>query len=97
MNRRNRSTTDPTLRVLGMVLSMCSALSACQTAPVQEVRVPVPVPCIEALPADPDTTPDAVLANLPDAQFVLTLAADRLAWRAYAQAVKAAALACLRR
>ena len=79
------------------VLLACCALVGCAQAPVQQVLQPVAVPCLESLPAEPETVPDSVLHRLSDPDFVLELAAQRLQWRAHARELRAVALACLRR
>lgn len=78
-------------------VAMCIVLAGCQTAPVQQVHIPVPVPCIEVLPAEPDALPDHALARLSDPDLVVALREQQLLWRADAKAVRALLLGCLRR
>lgn len=66
-------------------------VSGCCTVPkTVTVRVPLPVPCLEAPLAGPRYTPDAELVRLPDEDMILAIAADRqelIAWSDEAQAV----------
>jgi hypothetical protein len=71
-------------------------LAGCETTawrPV-EVRIPVPVPCIAALPDRPATTPDDALKAMSDYRLVLTLAADRAALRGHVEELRALLAPC---
>jgi len=61
-----------------------------------EVRVPVPVPCLDALPPSPKVANDEQLLALGDYDLVVTLAKDRKALEAAYLELRAAAGACLR-
>ena len=54
-------------------------LTGCATSPEipREVRVPVPVPCIERPPVKPSMLSDAELLALDDYGLVIALARDR--------------------
>lgn len=71
--------------ILALLLAGC----ALPNAPT-EVLIPVSTPCLTEIPPLPDLVTDAQLLAMPDAAFVLALAADRLErakWMAVAQAV----------
>lgn len=72
-------------------------LAGCSSGPVvpETVRVPVPVPCIERVPAKPQITPDATLLALPDYSAVLSLWRDRIILRDYSVELEAAVAGCL--
>ena len=55
-------------------------LSGCTTTVYRDVKIPIPVPCIEAsgLPARPVIPDNNALAALDDYRLVLQLATDRL-------------------
>ena len=55
-------------------------LSGCTTTVYRDVKIPIPVPCIEAsgLPARPVIPDNHALAALDDYRLVLQLATDRL-------------------
>lgn len=79
------------------VPALVVALAGCQTCPpVIEVRVPVPVPCIERLPARPALLADAELARLSDAQLVLALRRQGIMAVDYVNALEAVASPCLK-
>lgn len=71
--------------ILALLLTGCAGLP---DAP-REVFVPVAVSCVDTLPDRPALVTDAELLAMPDAAFVLALAADRLErgkWMAVAEA-----------
>lgn len=84
-----------------MRLILCCAaaiLTGCSTWPKvpEVVRIPVPAPCIEALPAPPElATDDAVLA-MDDYRAVLTMWRDRLSARVAYDELRAMASACVK-
>ncbi len=55
-------------------------LSGCTTTVYRDVKVPIPVPCVEAsgLPAAPVIPNNDALSALDDYRLVLQLATDRL-------------------
>lgn len=73
-------------------------LAGCAQAPireVQEVRVPVPVPCVAPADVPKASFPaDSELAALDDYRLVLTLAQDRLARAAHIARLEAVLLGC---
>lgn len=60
------------------------------------VKVPVPVPCLEALPEAPVIAGDAELLDLDDYALVLTVARDRKRLEVAYGELRAAAIACLK-
>ncbi len=80
-------------------LSFIFIISGCASTPTpQIVKVPVPQPCITAdqLPKPPDAKNDAELTKMDDFDFVITLAADRLEYRRYANEAQAVLQACVK-
>jgi len=79
-------------------LAIFALLTGCSTLPElpKETLVPVPVPCVEAMPDKPRLLTDAELAKLADYQLVLAIRQDQLALRAYAEILEALMLACVR-
>lgn len=72
-------------------------LTACQSIPdaPTEVRIPVAVSCIDAMPDKPRLVTDAELLVMPDAAFILALAADRLERAKYMAVTDALLIACI--
>ena len=56
-----------------LLLLACAVLAGCGTARTVQVRVPVPVPCLEAEPARPEMPTEALAPGAPP--FVLLRAA----------------------
>jgi len=85
-------------------LALLLFVTGCAAPPPQvvreavEVRVPVPVACIDAvdLPAAPRLAADAELARLPDAELVLTLEQQRRLLREYRNRAEPLLAACAR-
>ena len=77
--------------LLVMMLAGCSSSPTLPTV----TRVPVPVPCVTAMPAKPDITPDAALKALSDYAMVLSLAKDRVLLRDYAGELEAILSGCV--
>ena len=71
-------------------------LAGCATAPAlpERVEVPVPVPCVSAMPVRPDLVTDANLRAMTDYQLVLALWRDRMQRRQYEAEVEAVIAAC---
>lgn len=82
-----------TILLLALYLSGCATL---QESPpkVVTVKVPVPVPCIEQLPAAPTVHTDAALLTMDDYGFVSAVHADRLALDAYRMKLEALLEGC---
>lgn len=76
-----------------------ATLTACQSIPEAPtvVKVPYAVPCIAAedMPARPKLATDAELLTMPDAAFVLALAADRLERSRYMALTDALLTGCI--
>lgn len=74
-----------------LALALPLAVSGCGSAPLP---VHVPVPCIQTMPDRASVYADGEIASMPDGRLVQALHADRLAWRAYARELEAAAAPC---
>jgi len=73
-------------------------LAGCQASlpPVPtEVRVPVPVPCLDRMPDRPKFLMDAELKGLDDWNFVLELRRDQLELRGHVEVLTATLQACI--
>lgn len=81
-----------------MRLLLVLLLAGCATGPkLPEVTlVPVPVPCLEALPAAPELAQDDALLAMDDYRAVLTMWRDRLSARVAYDELRAAATACVK-
>lgn len=53
------------------------ALSGCASTMPETVNVPIPVPCIDAMPQRPALATDAELIKLVDTDFIIALGIDR--------------------
>ena len=75
-------------------------LAGCQTAlPVpREVKIPIPVPCVDArdVPAKPPITTDAELLRLDDYSFTLTIWLDRRMLQQYSDLQAALLIGCVK-
>lgn len=93
-NNRRRNERIMVIPLIALFLSGCQSIPDAPT----EVRIPYAVPCISAadMPAKPQLVTDAELLAMPDAAFVIALAADRLERAKYMAATEAVMLACLR-
>ncbi len=79
-----------------LILCAVALLAGCNGAPKLPtvVKVPVQIPCItESIPA-PAFVSDAELKALPEFDFVVTLAKDRLERRQYIGTLEAAISGC---
>jgi uncharacterized lipoprotein YajG len=76
-------------------LLLVALLAGCATSqePLQ-VRVPVPVPCVVELPAEPVIVADAELRAMSDYRLVLVIARERLQLLSYSAEIRAAAEGC---
>ena len=72
------------------------ALAGCSSVPElpTEIRVPVPVPCIDRAPARPSLLADAELLALDDFGLVVALARDRRIREAYVIELEAVVAGC---
>lgn len=77
-------------------LALVVVLAGCASGPEipREVRVPVPVPCIDEAPVRPSLLTDAELLALDDYGLVIALARDRRVRQAYELALEAAIAGC---
>lgn len=78
-------------------LLVCSALLAgCASGPLipKEVRVPVPVSCIERPPVRPSMLSDAELLALDDYALVIALARDRRVRQGWEAVLEATIAGC---
>ena len=74
-------------------LILLALLTGCGT--VREVvRVPVPVPCLVDLPAEPRISTDLELRAMSDYRLILVIARERLQLLGYSAEVRAAAEGC---
>jgi hypothetical protein len=77
------------------VQAACAVMVAgCATSPPTVVRVPVPVPCVVDLPAEPAIASDLELRAMSDYRLVLVIARERLQLLGYAGELRAATEAC---
>ena len=84
---------------LALISTAILALSACASTPTPtKVNVLVPTPCLtrDQLPASPKASADADLAKLPEGDFVLQLASDRLEYRRHSNEAQAVLEACVK-
>ena len=61
-----------------------------------EVRVPVPVPCLDRMPERPTFLADSELAKLDDWNFILELRRDQLELRGHVEVLTATLQACVK-
>jgi len=78
--------------VPGVVL----VLTGCANGPTvpAEVRVPVPVPCVETVPSRPSMMSDGELMALDDYGLVVALARDRRIRQGYEAELEAVVAGC---
>jgi hypothetical protein len=71
-------------------------LSGCSLLPpkIQEIKIPVPVSCIETTPSKPSLITDAELIKLDDGKFVTALHLDRLKRQNYEAELEAILSGC---
>jgi hypothetical protein len=74
-------------------LILLALLTGCGTT-TQVVRVPVPVPCVVELPAEPRISTDGELRAMSDYRLVLVIARERLQLISHVGEVRAAAAGC---
>lgn len=81
-----------------LAVSLCCIAAGCASSPSvpTEVRIPVPVPCLDRLPEAPAVASDAELLGLDDYRLVLTIAKDRAAVLAAYRELRATAQACVK-
>lgn len=83
--------------VAALVMTACAGREARPTPPpVREVKVPVLVPCITAMPAKPAFAVDALPLGSDVWQQMAALRAERLQRKGYEQELEAALTGCLR-
>jgi hypothetical protein len=80
------------------IVLIAALLGGCTTLPdaPTEIRVPVPVPCLFAadLPAKPQFLTDSEMAKMSDADMIIALRADQLAYRGYVPLIDALIQGC---
>lgn len=81
----------PRFAPLGLVL-----LAGCASGPPVEVKVPVPVPCLQALPRKPAFPADSLSPRADVFTKGKVLWADRLARKAYELELETALAACVK-
>lgn len=83
------------MKILAPVIALL--LAGCATDPPlpEVVKIPVPVPCLTALPQRPDFITSADLLALDDYRFPIALTADWLKRQQYQAELEALLLACL--
>lgn len=77
-----------------LILPAALFLTGCATPAPIVVRVPVPVPCVVDLPAEPRISTDLELRTMSDYRLVLVIARERLQLLSYSAEVRAAAEGC---
>ena len=90
-------------RLMLLVLACAGSLAGCGTAPREpepvvrtvEIRVPVPVPCIAAMPARPQIYSRAEILALPNAEAAERLLAQDNVLKSYVGEIEAVAGPCV--
>ena len=77
-----------------LILPAVLLLAGCSTPAPTVIRVPVPVPCVVELPAEPRISTDAELRAMSDYRLILVIARERLHLLGYAGEIRAAAEGC---
>jgi hypothetical protein len=78
--------------LIAMLLVGCSS----QSKLPEVVKIPVPVPCIDQMPAAPDLAQDDALLAMDDYRAVLTMWKDRLTAKVAYEELRAIAQACVK-
>ncbi|MEK9809116.1 MAG: hypothetical protein VW362_01615 [Candidatus Nanopelagicales bacterium] len=83
-------------RTWAIVTGMALGIAGCSSVPEvpREVRVPVPVPCIERPPVRPSMMSDQELLALDDYGLVVALARDRRVKQGYIVELEATLEGC---
>jgi hypothetical protein len=83
-------------RATVMLAGVLGLVAGCSTVPEppREVRVPVPVPCIEKAPERPSLMSDGELLALDDYGLVIALARDRRLRQGYQTELEATIAGC---
>jgi hypothetical protein len=76
------------------VLILLALLAGCATPAPTVVRVPVPVPCVVDLPAEPAIASDLELRAMSDYRLVLVIARERLQLLGYSAELRATVSGC---
>jgi len=80
--------------LLGGVAALAGLLAACGVAPVQTVKVPIPVPCDAAEPARPAMPTEALSPGVDLDRFAAAAMAEIELREGYEGELRAAARAC---
>ena len=83
----------------GALLALLLAASGCASPPTsieipREVKIPVPVPCVDEPVDRPAFVTDGELAAMDDYALIISLAADRLARQQYGARLEAVIAGC---
>ena len=80
--------------ISAILLTGCASI---RDAP-KEVFIPVSVPCIEAkdIPAKPQFIADADLAKMSDADLIISLRTEQLAYRGYTPLIESLLQGCVK-
>ena len=79
-----------------LVILLLSACSSVLPSAPKEVRIPVPVPCVDTIPARPKLLTDPELAKLDDFALVLQMRADGIRARDHIGVLEAVMGACIK-
>lgn len=72
-------------------------LTGCGTCPApREVPHPIPVPCVDRMPARPVLLTERAMRAMPDGDLVLAIDSNRLKLQAYAGQLEATLAGCLK-
>lgn len=94
--RKRPDWSEPLNRTTVMLAAAAGLLAGCSTIPdaPTEVRIPVPVPCVEQLPVRPSMMSDSELLALDDFGLVVALARDRRIRQGYIAELEATLEGC---
>jgi len=82
--------------VRGLLIVLLLAGCSSQPKLPEIVRVPIPTPCIDQLPEEPDLAQDDALLAMDDYRAVLTMWRDRLSAKVAYDELRAIAQACVK-
>lgn len=82
------------LALLGAIVALVGLLAACGVAPVQTVKVPIPVPCDAAEPARPAMPTEALSPGVDLDRFAAAAMAEIELREGYEGELRAAVRAC---
>lgn len=79
-----------------LLIVLLAAGCASQPKLPEVVKIPVPVPCIDAIPAAPELSQDDAVLAMDDYRAVLTMWQDRLSARVAYEELRAIAQGCIK-